>query len=287
MSTEIIGNPITWAARRVIGAGHGLEAAVDGIGGREVAQPVVNTIGAREVGAALSKGVRDLAAYRSDVIVLVLLYPVIGFALVVWALKAGQLHLLLPLAAGFPLVGPVAATGLYEMSKRREQGLEPSWGVAMDALRAGVFGPVLTLGALLVGVFLLWLYAAHSIWLATLGPVPYDSISALLRDSFTTEAGWEMIAAGVGVGAIFAAVVLCLSVVSFPMLVDRRAGIPLAVATSLAVVRRNPVTIALWGLIVAVLLALGSIPLFVGLIFVLPVLGHATWHLYRAAVTWP
>lgn len=284
MHRETIGNPLSWSAQRLAGIGRSAGAAVDGIGSHERAVPTVNQIGWGDIRAALRKGVEDFAALRTDVITAVALYPVIGFVLAAWAFNAGQVHLLFPLAAGFPLIGPVAAIGLYEMRRRRERGEDTNWGAVLATLTGRVLGPVLMLGLLLAVIFACWLLAAHAIWVVTLGPGPYDSLLVLLRDSFTTGAGWAMILAGIGVGFVFAAVVLCVSLVSFPMLIDRPVGVPVALATSLAVARRNPGAKALWGLIVAGALVLGMIPLFAGLIIVLPILGHATWHLYRRAV---
>lgn len=287
MPDKTIGNPLSWSAQRLAGVGHGLGAAVEGIGSHEMTRPEVNRIGLGEIRAALRKGAADFATLRSDVIMVVVLYPVIGFVLAVWAFNAGQVHLLFPLVAGFPLVGPVAAIGLYEMSRRREEGEAADWRGALSTLTGRVLGPVLSLGLLLVAIFVVWLFAAHAIWAATLGPQPYDSLRVFLGDAFTTNAGWTMILLGLGVGFLFAAAVLCVSLVSFPMLIDRPVGVPVALATSLAVVRRDPGATALWGLIVAVSLVLGMIPFFAGLIVVLPILGHATWHLYRQAVGWP
>ncbi|AGT08813.1 DUF2189 domain-containing protein [Paracoccus aminophilus] len=287
MPRETIGNPISWTAKRLAGAGHGLEHAVEGIGGQEMARPEVRTIGLSDIRIALRKGIEDFAALRTDVIFAVILYPVIGLVLAAWALNAGQSHLLFPLVAGFPLVGPVAAVGLYEMSRRRERGEATNWSAALGALRGGELGPVLALATLLAAIFLLWLYAAHLIWSLTMGALPDENLMAFLHDAVTTSEGWAMIGIGLAVGFVFAAVVLCISLTSFPMLVDRPVGAALALTTSWAVARKNPGTTAIWGLIVAGALLLGSIPLFVGLIVVLPVLGHATWHLYRRAIAWP
>jgi uncharacterized membrane protein len=121
----------------------------------------------------------------------------------------------------------------------------------------------------------------------TLGPEPPISAQAFLRDVLTTGSGWTMIIIGMGVGFIFALAVLAISVVAFPLMLDREVGLGNAVATSLRVFAENPLPIAAWGVIVAGGLVLGSIPAFLGLIFVLPVLGHATWHLYRKTVVWP
>ena len=286
MTRETIGNPLSWSAQSLAGMGRGIGAAVDGIGSHKIARPVVNRIGPADIRAALRQGASDFVALRSDVVAAVVLYPVIGFALAVWAFNAGQVHLLFPLVAGFPLVGPVAAIGLYEMSRRRELGDETDWRAALTTLRGRVLGPVLMLALLLMAIFVTWLFAAHAIWAATLGPEPNDSLRAFLYDTFTTGAGWAMILIGMGVGFVFAAVVLCISLVSFPMLIDRPVGVPVALATSIEVARRNPGTTALWGLIVAISLLLGMIPFFAGLIVVLPILGHATWHLYRRAVSY-
>ena len=287
MTRETIGNPISWSAQRLADIGHGLGHAVQGMGTHDMTRPQVNRIGMSDIRAALREGIEDFTALRSDILVLVFLYPVIGFTLAVWAFNAGQIHLLFPLVAGFPLLGPVAALGLYEMSRQRERGKHATWASALHVLRGRVLGPVMVLAAMLAVVFVLWLVAAHMIWVTTLGPQPSVSLTAFVRDTLTTPAGWEMMLFGGALGFGFAAIVLCLTIVSFPMLLDRPVGVPMAMATSLEVVRRNPGTVAMWGLIVATLLLLGSLPLFVGLIVVLPVLGHATWHLYRRAVSWP
>jgi uncharacterized membrane protein len=170
------------------------------------------------------------------------------------------------------------------MSRRREQGLDISWVDAFGVVRSPAFGAILALGVLLLVIFLLWLAAAYVIYHVTLGPEPPASIGAFISDVFTTSAGWAMIVVGVGIGFLFALLVLTISVVSFPLLLDRDVGLWTAVATSVRAVRANPRPMALWGLIVACGLVLGAIPALLGLAVVIPVLGHATWHLYRKVV---
>ena len=170
------------------------------------------------------------------------------------------------------------------MSRRREQGIRITWMDAFGVIRSPGFGAILVLGLVLVAIFLLWLLTASLIYQLTLGPESPVSYAAFVRDVFTTSAGWAMIVVGVGVGFLFAVLVLAISVVSFPMLLDRDVGLPTAVRTSIRAVAANPGPMAVWGLIVAGSLVIGSIPAFLGLVVVMPVLGHATWHLYRKLV---
>jgi uncharacterized membrane protein len=246
--------------------------------------PAVRRIGAADLRDALAQGLADFQANRTDVIFLCVIYPVIGLILGRVASGQGLVPLLFPLASGFALIGPLAAIGLNELSRRREDGAELRWVDAFGVLRAPSIGSIATLGLLLIALFLLWLTAAQVIYVATLGPEPPATVAAFATEVLTTLPGWIMIAVGIGVGFLFAVLALAISVVSFPLLLDRNVGIATAIGTSLRAVRESPGTMALWGLIVAAGLVLGSLPFFVGLVVVLPVLGHATWHLYRKVV---
>lgn len=281
---QTIGNPLSWIAQAAIGAGQEAAEAHDGLSGTEAAPPTVRALTEADLRAALSKGLADFTALRSDVIFLVAIYPVIGLVLTLMAFHGARLEMVFPLMGGFILLGPVVATGLYEMSRQRESGGAAGWGAAFQVMRTRVIVPVVVLGAVLLALFLAWLYAAHLIHALTMGAAMPDTAAAFLRAVLTTGAGWLMIVLGLGVGLGFAAVVLATSLVAFPMLVDRRAGVVPAVLTSISVARASPAVVARWGLIVGVAMFLGALPAFLGLAIVLPVLGHATWHLYRAAV---
>jgi uncharacterized membrane protein len=244
----------------------------------------IRHIDVRDLIAALRDGWSDFAAMPSHAIFLCVIYPVVGIVLAQLILGYSTLEFLFPLAAGFALVGPVAALGLYELSRRREAGLEPSATQALEVLRSPSIGAIAALGALLMMIFLVWLGTAHAVYVASFGYDTPASPGQFVREVLTTPAGWTLILAGNGLGFLFAVLVLTISAVSFPLLLDRDVGAAFALLTSIRVVLTNPVTMALWGLIVAALLLLGSLPFFVGLAVAMPVLGHATWHLYRKAV---
>lgn len=283
-----IRNPVEWGVDQFKHAALAFESA--GRAGRRTRDnlhspaPVVCRIGVTDLRDVLARGVDDFGAYRTDVIFLCVIYPLVGLVLARLAFGYEMLPLVFPLASGFALVGPFAAVGLYEMSRQREMGIEVTWADAFGVVRSPSFGAIVLLGLLLMGIFLLWLVAAEAIYQLTLGPAPPASLASFVRDVFTTDVGWVMIGFGVGVGFLFALLVLAISVVSFPLLLDREVGLDTAILTSVRAVVANPGPMAIWGLIVAGGLVIGSIPFFLGLIIVMPVLGHATWHLYRKVV---
>lgn len=255
--------------------------------GPRPAQPVIRRIGTRDLRNALAKGIDDFYAMPTHAMFLCIIYPIVGFVLARLTFGYSVLPLLYPLVSGFALVGPVAALGLYEMSRRKEAGLETSAANALDVLGSSSVGAITALGLLLFVIFMIWVAVANAIYIANFGYASPASIEAFLYDVLTTRAGWTLIIVGNGVGFLFAIVVLTVSVVSFPLLLDRDVGAAVAVLTSIRAVGRSPATMILWGLIVATLLVIGSLPLLLGLTVVMPVLGHATWHLYRTVVEPP
>src|SRR6202166_892685 len=251
----------------------------------DIATPlVIRKISLSDLSDALRLGWEDFKAVPSHAIILCVIYPVLGLVLFRMVLGYAVLPLLFPLAAGFTLIGPFAALGLYELSRRRERGEEAAAWDAMQVLRAPSFGAMLELGILLLVLFGTWIAVADAIYVATFGHAPAATIPDFATRVLTTPEGWSLIIVGCGVGFLFAVVALCVSVVSFPLMLDRHATAIDAIRTSLGAVMKNPFAMAAWGLIVAALLVIGSLPFFVGLAVVLPVLGHATWHLYREVV---
>jgi uncharacterized membrane protein len=275
-----------WDRLRLIGAGIGKARPEEywPAASLRTEAPTVRRIGIADLREALAKGLDDFAANRADVIVLCAVYPVVGLILARLAFGYEVLPLLFPLASGFALVGPFAAIGLYEMSRRRELGIDAGWSDAFEMMRSPSVGAIAALGLLLIAIFAIWMALAQTIYDATLGPLPPESFGRFIQDVFATHAGRVMMAVGVGLGFLFAVLVLAIGTLSFPLLLDRPVDLPTAVRTSVRGFFANLDMMALWGLIVVAGLVIGSIPFFFGLVIVLPVLGHATWHLYRKVV---
>ncbi|RWD68760.1 DUF2189 domain-containing protein [Mesorhizobium sp.] len=247
-------------------------------------QPTVRHISTADLWDALKLGAEDFWAKPSHYVFLCLIYPIVGVILTQWSSGSNAIQLVYPLMSGFALVGPFAAIGLYEISRRRELGMSSRWHHALDVRHSPALPSIAVIGILLFALFLLWLFTAQSLYTSLFGAEPPASVGAFVRDVLTTGKGWTLILVGNAVGFVFAAVVLGTTVVAFPLLLDRDVGAVAAIETSARAVMANPLTMALWGLTVAVLLVIGSIPLFAGLAVVMPILGHATWHLYRKVV---
>ncbi|HMH65952.1 MAG TPA: DUF2189 domain-containing protein [Rhizomicrobium sp.] len=285
-----IRNPIEWGGAQLVSAAHAADAvgrSIDHM--RDVAHspaPAIRRISTSDIWQSLREGFADFEAYRSDVIFLTIVYAVVGLVMARVAFGSDLLPLLFPLASGFAIIGPLAAVGLYEMSRRREQGAPVDWSNAFDVLKAPAIGGIAALGLILIAVFLVWLLTAWAIFEATLGPsLPRGASPAVFANAVLfTAPGQAMIVLGMGVGFLFALLAMMVSVVSFPLLLDRDTGLDTAIGTSFRAVLANPGPMALWGLTVALVLLAGSALAFVGLMVAVPVLGHATWHLYRKLI---
>ncbi|RME68334.1 MAG: DUF2189 domain-containing protein [Alphaproteobacteria bacterium] len=253
-----------------------MEASLDGVGIRKIT--------VADLRGVLARGLDDFNARPTHVIFLCAIYPVVAIVLARLTSGYRMLPLFFPLLSGFALIGPIAATGVYELSRRRERGQDYAWWHAFDVLRSPSIGGLVVLGVLLALIFLIWLQTALTIYNMFFPETVPASVSDFVQQVLFTEAGWGLIVVGCGVGFLFAVVVLTISVVSLPMLLDRDVGVVTAIVTSVRAVIANPLPMAAWGLIVVAGLGIGALPLFVGLAVTLPILGHATWHLYRAVV---
>lgn len=251
---------------------------------RTARHPQINRVDLGDLALALKRGWADFLAAPTQLFFLCLVYPAFGFVIGRAAAGNALLPLVWPLLAGFALVGPVLALGLYELSRRRDLGFPVTWRDMFGVLRSPAIGGIFLLGLSLVATFAVWIGVARWLYHAFMGPEAPLAFGGMMGELFHTRQGWMLILAGNLVGAGFALWVLAVSVVSFPMMLDRDVTPGQAVQASLAAFRANPVTLTVWGVIVGVLLFAGMALLGVGLAVALPVLGHATWHLYRRLV---
>lgn len=273
--------PQSPAAHHILSPGNELRWPASGLW--RDGEPEVRKITFSDVWDALARGVDDFRAMPTHVFFACIIYPVVGIILARLLFGYELLPLIYPMAAGFALLGPVVAIGLYELSRRRELGLDTSPARAFDVLERPGIGAILRLGLVLTAIFVGWLYTANLIHTQIFGGEA-SSPAQFWKQLTTTAKGTQLIVVGNIVGLVFAFVVLVTSVVSFPMLVDRNVSAATAVRTSIRSAVDNPGPVALWGLIVAIGLLLGAVPFLIGLALVLPILGHATWHLYRKLV---
>mgnify|MGYP006273272909 CR=1 FL=1 len=245
--------------------------------------PVLRKISFEDVGHALRAGFEDFKARPTHVIFLMAIYPIFGIFLAFATVGQNVIPLFYPLLAGFALLGPFAALGMYEISRQRELGREITWREAFSVMRRANFGAMLGLGALLMALFIAWLALAQIIYAQTLATPPNSFADLVTRTLYTSE-GLQLLFIGNLVGLCFALLVLSISVISFPLMLDRGVGMGDAMRCSMRAMTHSPGPILAWGFVVALLLVLGSLPFLIALAIVLPILGHATWHLYRAIV---
>lgn len=243
----------------------------------------IRRIGGDDLRFALRKGWDDFRAVPTHAYLVGLVYAVLGLVIIRASFHYSLLPLIFPLIGGFALLGPFAALGLYEVSRRREAGEEARFWHMFKVSGSPNRGGILRLGLGVALVFLAWLWIAMALLRMTYGSADI-AMGTFLGELFTTSHGWTLVILGNAIGAAFALAILALATFAFPMLLDRQVDVSTAVATSLRVFFANPGTMLTWGVIVGAGLFLGSIPLLLGLLVVLPVLGHATWHLYRRAV---
>jgi len=244
----------------------------------------INTITDEDLRQSLREGWRDFMSLRGDIFLAGLIYTFIGVAAVVVAMNGRLLPFLFPVLAGVGLLGPVAATGFYELARRREKGQDVHWFDFLEVRKRSSVDDMGIVAGVLLAIFFVWLVVAGALYAALFQWVVPDSLRQFIDMVISTERGWMLIGAGAVIGAILGWIVLALSIVSLPLLVDCNVSAADALSTSWRAAHANMGVLIRWGLIVTLLLVLGSIPLFVGLAFVLPWLGYSTWHLYTRLV---
>lgn len=243
--------------------------------------PPINRLTQADLGAALAAGWADFKAAPLFGLFFAVIYAAGGLALYFWLLGAGDPFWFIPVVAGFPLLAPFAAVGLYEVSRRREAGEPLAWGPVLGALRGQGDGQLPVMGVVVLIVFGFWIILARgifAIFFAQSG-VGFDSVAHVF-----TLPGMGMLLVGGAVGAAMAIALFAITAFSLPMLLHRPVDFVTAIITSVSAVNGNAAVMLRWAAVIAGLLFVAMIPAFLGLLIVLPVLGHATWHLYRRTV---
>lgn len=245
-----------------------------------VSARIVRDLGSADLRAALAAGWQDFRAAPAFGLAFGAVYVAAGLLICFALFVRGQAGWLVPAAAGFPLLAPFAAVGLYEVSRRREAGEPLRWQAVLGALGGRGDEQIMSMGVIVFVAFGFWLMVAHGIFAVfAAGSAQAESLAFLL-----TGAGVAMLIVGGAVGGVMALAFYAITVVSLPMLVDREVDFMTAIITSLAVVKGNAAVLLGWAALLAIALSAAMLPLFLGLPVVLPVLAHATWHLYRRAV---
>ena len=231
----------------------------------------------------LTLGWQDLMAQKSVGLVYGGALAVLGWVLAWVMLQLGLAWAILPAVAGFFMLAPLAAAGLYEVSRRREQGLDTGLDEAMAGFHRNG-GQIALIGVVLLLINLVWVRIAGLLFALFFGLNFAPSLAELPLRMLQSEAFLPFIIIGTGFGALLAAGSFAVSVISIPMLVDRDVSVLEAVSVSLRVVRENPRAMALWAGLIVLFTGLALVPFFLGLVVAMPLIGHASWHAYRDLV---
>lgn len=246
--------------------------------------PVVRPVTVSEIVDSLAKGLRDFQNAPLYGLVFGAIYAVGGNLIVLSAFALGVGYLAYPLAAGFALIGPFVAVGLYEVSRLRERGEPLSWNAVLSTIWAQGTRELGWMAFVTLFIFIIWMYQVRLLIALMLGLKSFGSLQEFLSVVTTTPEGWIFLIIGHVTGAVLSLVLYTLTVVSFPLLLDRDVDFVTAMITSVRAVVASPGPMIGWAVVVVILMVVACLPAFLGLLVVLPVLGHATWHLYRRIV---
>jgi len=244
----------------------------------------VRKIGLNDLWLSLRAGYADYSAKPSSIPLLVLFYSLFALLLTLFAFGEQLRYLAYPMVAGFTLIGPLVAVLFFEMSRRREQGLELRWRKTLRFVHTSSFAPLLALSIVMTVLYVAWLYMAELIFFGLFGNTLPVSLADFVQQLFTTRHGGALIAYGNFVGFLFAFTAMAISVVAFPLALDKPVTSNTAISVSIKAFISNVYVLAVWGVVVVALMTIGAAFFLIGLAVALPVLGHATWHLYRRLI---
>ncbi|MCI4663512.1 MAG: DUF2189 domain-containing protein [Neomegalonema sp.] len=252
--------------------------------------PAIRTVTGADILASLREGFADFKRAPLFGLFFGGVYAAGGLLLLACVSLWDTAWAIIPLAIAFPLIGPFVAVGLYEVSRRLSSGEKLSWGGVLGVVLRQRDRELAWIGFAMLFVFWMWAYQVRILLAIFLGSASFTSLSTLdgfLKLVMTTENGVMFILVGTAIGAFLALVLFSITVISVPLLLDRDVDFITAIVTSVTTVRRSPAPMIAWGLAVLILMLVALAPLFLGLLFVLPILGHATWRLYERAIVRP
>ena len=242
-------------------------------------------IGTQDLWQCLREGYEDFIARPISIPFQIAFYFLIALIIVLIAVDQNLRYLAFPMVAGFNLIAPIIAIGFFELSRQREQGLPMRWGSAFSFIHSSAFAPILALSIIMMLIYVAWLYMAEAIYFGLFSENTPATVAAFVEELFSSRRGGALIVYGNAVGFLFACAAMAISVVAFPLALDKPVTSITAIKVSVRAFADNLAVLCIWGLIVVALLALGAMFFLIGLAVALPVLGHATWHLYRKLVS--
>lgn len=256
----------------------------DNLTPQQSAMPEINKVTVDDIKASLKSGFSDFLARPVMSGFFGLFYAVVGI-LVVWCLVwLGKTWMIIPISVGFPLIAPFAASGLYEMSRRLQNDERFGWSEILTVMANQRKREMGWMAFVTLFIFWVWFYQFRTVLVIVLQDSSFSDLDGFLNTVLFTPKGWTFLVIGTCVGAFLSAVLFSVTVVAMPMLLDREMDFITAMLTSIRVVRENPIVMLAWAAIISVTMLLSLVPVFLGLIVTLPILGHSTWHLYQRAV---
>ncbi len=247
--------------------------------------PIIGDIGFSDISAALSAGYRDFRKAPIFGLFFAAFFVIGGIVIYLELTVQGREYWVIPLALGFPLLAPFLAVGLYEVSRRLEAGEELDWSGILGVVFRQKDRQIPSMVMVLIMFFMFWVFIAHLVFAIFMGLEPMTNVMTNWRDTLLTSNGLTMIGIGTLVGTAMAFMLFALTAISLPMLLDREMDFITAMINSFQFVTQNLIPMIGWGIVISALVIVAMIPFFLGLFLVLPILGHATWHLYRRAVS--